>query len=99
VQHAEAVLGDRLAQYGEIEVPFGEDGACRVLLRGGEDHQHAFLAFGQHHFVGSHAGLALGHAVKLQLHAQPALVAHFHRRAGQPRRAHVLYGDHSARGH
>ena len=97
--HDEAVFGDGLAHDGEIEIPFVEDRARRSLHLRAQHHEHPLLALGQHHLEGAHALLAARHAVEVERHAQAALVAHLHRRAGQPRRAHVLDRDHGARGH
>ena len=89
----------RLADDREIEPPFAEDGLGLLLLLGPEHHQHALLALGEHHLVGAHAGLAARHAVEVELDAEIALGAHLGRRRGEPRRAHVLNGDHRAGGH
>ena len=97
--HQKTVFGNGFANDGEIEVPFFEDRAGFRLFLGLEHHQHPFLGFRQHHFIGGHAALAHRHAVQVQTDAQIALVAHFHGRTGQPRRAHVLDRDHRARGH
>ncbi len=93
VQHEEAVLGDRLAHHGEVEVPLLEDRARRRLLLGAKDHQHPLLAFREHHLVGGHAALAQRDAIEVQADTQPTLIAHLDGRAGQARRAHVLDGD------
>ena len=97
--HDEAVLGDGLADDREIEVPLVEDGAGGGLLLGAEHHEHALLAFREHHLVGGHAGLAHRHAVEVEPDPEAALVAHLDRRAGQPGGAHVLDGDDRAGGH
>ena len=99
VADLEAVLGDRLADDGEVEVPALEDGAGLGLPFGPQHHEHALLAFGQHHFVGGHAGLAHGHRVEVEADPEAPLVAHLHGRAGQARGAHVLDGDDGAGGH
>ena len=69
--------------------------AC-FLLFGLEHHEHALLAFREHHLVGAHAGLARRDAIEIEIDAEIALGAHLDRRAGQPRRAHVLDRDHAA---
>ncbi len=97
--HDEAVLGDCLADDGEIEVPFFEDGAGLGLLLRAQHHQHALLALGEHHFVGGHRLFADRDALEVEADAQTPLVAHLHRRAGQARRTHVLDRDHRAGGH
>ena len=99
VQDQEAILGDGFAHDGEIQIPFDKDRPRFGLFFRLQHHEHPLLAFGQHHLIGVHAAFALGHVVQLQLDAQPALVAHLHRRTGQPSGAHVLNRDHGARGH
>ena len=96
VHDEEAVLGDGLADDGEVEVPLVEDCLGLCLLRGVEHHQHAFLRFRQHHLVGGHVGFALRHVLEVEPDAEAALVAHLYRRAGQACRAHVLDRDHGA---
>ena len=81
------------ADDGEIEFPFLEDGARRVLALGLEHHQHPFLAFRQHDLVGRHAGLAARHPVEVELDPDLALRCHLDRRRGQPGGAHVLDRD------
>ena len=95
----EPVLGDGVADDGEVEVPLVED---RLGLRfpfGLEHHQHPLLALRQHHLVGAHRLLAAGHRVEVQFDPEAALVAHLDRRAGQPGSTHVLDRDHRARRH
>ncbi len=99
VQDEEAVLGDRLADDGKVEVPFVEDGLRLGLLLGAQHHEHAFLALGQHHLVGRHVRFALGDAVEVEANAQAPLVAHLDGGTGEARGAHVLDRDHGARGH
>ena len=97
--HQEAVLGNCFADDGEIEIPFFEDRAGFRFFLGLEHHQHPFLGFRQHHFIGGHAGFAHRHAVKVQADAQIALVTHLYRRTGQTGRPHILNRDHRSRGH
>jgi hypothetical protein len=99
VEDEEAVLGDRLAHDGEVEVPLVEDRLRLGLLLGAEHHEHPLLAFRQHHLVGGHARFALRDAVEVEADAEAALVAHLDRRAGEARRAHVLDRDHGAGRH
>ena len=49
------------------------------LAAGLQDHQHALLAFREHHLVGGHAGFALRHAIEVELDADAALVGHLAR--------------------
>ena len=44
-----------------------------LLAAGLQHHQHALLAFGEHHLIGRHAGFALGDLVEVQLDAEPPL--------------------------
>ncbi len=103
--HRAAVADDEapgrrgLADDREIEPPFAEDRFGFLFLLGLEHHQHALLAFGEHHFIGAHAGFAARHFVEIERDAEIALGAHLHRRRGQPGRAHVLNGDDAALGH
>ncbi len=78
---------------------FCEDVAGELLAVGAQHHQHAFLAFRQHEFVGGHAGFARRHLVEVELDADVALAGHFHRRTGQAGGAHVLDGDDGVGGH
>ena len=100
--HFAAMLDDeaqgvrRLADHREIQTPLAEDGFGLLLLCGRQHHEHALLAFRQHHFVGGHAGFAAGHLVEIEFDAEVALCAHFYRRRGQACRAHVLNGDDGA---
>ena len=99
VQDQEAVLGNGLADDGEVEVPLVEDGAGLGLLLRAERHQHALLALGEHHLVGGHAPLADRDAVEVEADPEAALVAHLDGRAGQAGGAHVLDRDDGAGGH
>ena len=98
-RHDEAVLGDRLAHHGEIEVPLVEHRPRLRLLLRPQHHQHPLLALGQHHLVGGHPRLAHRHPVEVEPDPEVPLVPHLHRRAGQPRRAHVLDRDDRAGRH
>ncbi len=91
----EPVLGNCLANNCEIQIPFVEHGFGLGLLLRIEDHQHAFLTFRQHHFVGRHMVLANRHFLKVKRDTKVTLVAHFNSRACQPRRPHILNGNHS----
>ena len=76
MQDQKPVLGNRFAHDGEIEVPFDEYRPRNRLQFWFQNHQHPFLRFGQHHFIGRHMGFALRHGIQLQPDAQTALVAH-----------------------
>ena len=99
--HVAAMLDDEalarrgVADHGEIESPFPEDRLGLLFLLGLEHHEHALLAFRQHHLVGAHAGFAGRHRVEIEIDAEIALGAHLDRRTGQARRAHVLDRDHA----
>ncbi len=92
----EAQAVRRLADDGEIEPPFAKDRLGLRLPGWIEHHQHPLLAFGKEHFVGSHAGLPAGHSIEIERDPQVALSAHFDRRGGEARRAHVLDRDDGA---
>ncbi len=99
VNDAEAQIVRGLADNGKVETPFAEDGFGLLFLLGPQHHEHALLAFRQHHLIGRHVLFAHRHLVEIEPDAKIALGAHFDRRAGQPRRAHVLNGDDGAGGH
>ena len=64
-----------------------------------QNHQHAFLAFRQQHFVAGHVGFAARHFVEVETNADIALIGHLDRRRGEPRRAHILNTDNRVRTH
>ena len=65
------------ANHGEIELPFVKDRLGKFLASGFKHHQHAFLAFGQHHFIRRHAFFAARHLVHVQNDACLAIGRHF----------------------
>ncbi len=91
----EALARRGVADHGEIQSPLFEDCLGLLFLFGLEHHEHALLAFRQHHLIGAHAGLAGRHRIEIEIDAEIALGAHLDRRAGQARRAHVLDRDHA----
>ena len=99
--HVAAMLDDKtlarrgVADHGEIQAPLLEDRLGFFFLLGLQHHEHALLAFRQHHLIGAHAGFAGRHRVEIEIDAEIALGAHLDRRAGQARRAHVLDRDHA----
>ncbi len=93
-----AGIGDT-ANDGEVEVPFFENVAGKLLAVRTQHHQHAFLAFGQHELIGGHAGFARGDVVEVQFDADIALAGHLDGAAGQAGGAHVLDGDDGVGGH
>ncbi len=84
-----------VADHGKIQPPLLEDRLGLFFLLGLEHHEHALLAFREHHLIGAHAGFARRHRIEIEIDAEIALGAHLDRRAGQPRRAHVLDRDHA----
>src|SRR5690606_40262113 len=73
-------LHDALPIYdGEVEIPFLEDRAGDGFPFRLQHHEHPLLAFRQHHLVGGHVRLALGHTVEVEPDAKAALVAHLDR--------------------
>ena len=98
LDHQAARVGER-ADDREIEPPFLENRARLRLAPALQHHQHALLAFGQHDLVSAHAALAPRHGVEVEGDPDAALVGHLHRRAGEPRGAHVLDGDNRVGGH
>ena len=99
VAHDDPARIRQAADDGEVQLPLLEDGARHVLAVRAQHHQHAFLAFRQHHLVGGHAGLALRHLVQVEFDADAALAGHLDAAAGQPGGAHVLDGDDGVGGH
>jgi hypothetical protein len=99
VAHHEALVRRGRADHGKVEPPLAEDRFGLGLLFRFEHHEHALLALRQHHLIGGHAGLAAWDLIEIEHHAEVALGAHLHRRAGQPGRAHVLDGDDAILGH
>ncbi len=79
VTHDEPSGIRRLADDSEVEAPFRDDALGELFRARLQDHQHALLALGEHHLVGRHAGLALGHVVEIEVDADAALVGHFDR--------------------
>ena len=65
------------ANHGEIKFPFVKDRLGKFLASGLQHHQHAFLAFGQHHFIRRHAFFAARHLVHVQNDACLAIGRHF----------------------
>ena len=88
-----------LADDGEIEPPFAEDRLGFLFLFRAQHHEHALLAFRQHHLIGGHALFAHRHLVEIEFDAEIALGAHLDGRAGEAGRTHVLDGDDGARSH
>ena len=79
MQHAKTQIVGGLADDGEVEAPFVENRLGFLFLLGAQHHQHALLAFRQHHLVGAHALLAHRHLVEIELDAEIALGAHLDR--------------------
>ena len=50
-----------------------------LFARGIKHHEHALLAFRQHHFIRCHAFFAAGYIIKVELDAEIAFGAHFNR--------------------
>ena len=71
-----ARVGD-FADDREIQFPFVENGLRKFLTAGLEHHEHALLAFRQHHFIGGHALFAAWHLVHVEDDARLAIGRHF----------------------
>ena len=75
-QHHVASVGD-FADHRKIQFPFVENCLGKFLAAGLEHHEHAFLAFRQHHFIGGHALFATRHLVHVENDAGLAVRGHF----------------------
>ena len=102
IGHDNAAMRDHeaLARRGvtddrKVQAPLFEDRLGFLFLLGFEHHEHALLAFREHHLIGAHAGFARRHRIEIEVDTKIALGAHLDRRTGQPRRAHVLDRDHA----
>ena len=84
---------------GEIQFPLLENGRSHFFLAGLQHHEHALLAFAQHHFIGRHALFAARNLVHVEPDAGLAIGRHLHAGRGQTRGAHVLNGDDGVGGH
>ena len=89
----------RDADDGEVQFPLAEDLLGFRLAARLEHHEHALLAFRQHHLVRRHALLAARHLVEVEFDARATLVRHFAGRGGEPGRTHVLDADDGVRRH
>ena len=103
VGHQHAVMADAQARLGldgadddGVEAPLGEDAQDFVFAAFFGHQQHALLAFGEHDFVGAHAGFALRDEVELDIEAHAAARAHLAGGAGEAGCAHVLNADDGA---
>ena len=79
-----------------VEAPLFEDAQDFVFAALFGHQQHALLAFGEHDFVGGHAGFALRNEVEFDIEADAAACAHLAGGAGQAGGAHVLNADDGA---
>ena len=79
-----------LANHREIEFPFVENHLRLCLAPRLQHHQHALLAFGQHHLIRRHALFAARDGVHVQPDSNLAIGRHFDAAAGQASRAHIL---------
>jgi hypothetical protein len=89
----------QVADHREVQVPLFEDRPGEIFLAGLEHHQHALLAFREHHLIGGHVRLPAGHPAQVQLDPGAALGRHLEGRAGQARRAHILDSHDRVGGH
>jgi hypothetical protein len=94
----EAVVGDA-ADHGGLQIPLVEDSFDVRLASGLGDQQHALLRFRQQKIVRAHDLLAPWNAIQIDLDAESSPTRHLHRRAGEPRRSHVLDRHQAVAGH
>jgi hypothetical protein len=99
MQDAEAQVVGGLADDGEVEAPFAEDRLGLGLLFGPQHHEHALLAFRQHHLVGAHASSRTGTRSRSSSMPRSPLAPISTAEQVRPGRAHVLDGDDGARRH
>ena len=85
-------VGD-FADDSEVEFPLFEDGGGHLFLARLQHHEHALLAFAEHHLVRRHAFFAARHLVHVETNARLAVGGHFDARGGEASCAHVLDGD------
>ena len=76
-EHAQLVAGRHGSDFNRIQPPFLENPEHFLLAPLLRDQQHAFLRFAEHDLVGTHAGLALWHAIEFNLNPHSAASAHF----------------------
>ena len=78
-QHHVAGVG-HFADHREIQFPLAKDRLGHRLLAGLQHHEHALLAFREHHFVRRHAFFAAGYHIHVEYDASLAVCRHFNRR-------------------
>ena len=83
----------------KIQFPFVENRLGKFFTAGLEHHEHALLAFGQHHFIRRHAFFAAWHLVHVEDDTRFAIGCHFNAGAGQTGGTHILNRDNGVRRH
>jgi len=77
-----------------VQIPLVEDGLDLGLAALLDHHEHALLALAEQDLERLHVGLARGHQIEADVHADPATTAHLRGGAGDAGRTHVLHADH-----
>ena len=96
ILHAKhARIGDHADRH-RIQPPLVEHAENFVFPALFRHQQHPLLRFGQHHFIRSHARLALRNVLHIELHARARAAAHLAARTGKSRRTHVLNAHNRA---
>ena len=67
---------------GKVEFPFVEYCLRKLLAARFQDHQHALLTFGQHHFIRGHPLFTAWHFIHVENDAGFAISSHFHTGTG-----------------
>jgi hypothetical protein len=93
ISHYQLITRYNLPHFHCVQAPF-----CENLLYPGKlirlaNHQHPLLRFGEHDLIGSHSFLSHRHAIYIHPHPRLPLGRHLRRRAGDPRRPHILNSD------
>ena len=96
VVHAEAAGVAHATDHRGADLPPRAEVEDRLQVLGGDDGEHALLALRRHHLDAVHAGLALGHAGEVDVHARAGLGCGLGGRARDAGGAEILHADGEA---